>query len=117
MERLFGVGIFDPALGGDPVLYEHMFWFYSHPVVYIMVLPAFGVVGEIIPVFSRKPIFGYTLVCWASVAIAGIGFFVWAHHMFVSGISDTAAYIFSFLTFFVAVPTAVKVFNLSLIHI
>ena len=111
MERLFGVGIFDPALGGDPVLYEHMFWFYSHPVVYIMVLPAFGVVGEIIPVFSRKPIFGYTLVCWASVAIAGIGFFVWAHHMFVSGISDTAAYIFSFLTFFVAVPTAVKVFN------
>lgn len=111
MERVFGVGIFDPKLGGDPVLFEHMFWFYSHPVVYIMVLPAFGIMGEIFPVFSRKPIFGYKLVCYASVAIALIGFVVWAHHMFVAGISDTAAYVFSGLTFFVAIPTAVKVFN------
>lgn len=111
MERAFGVGIFDPKLGGDPVLFEHMFWFYSHPVVYIMVLPAFGVIGEIIPVFSRKPIFGYKMVCFATLGIALIGFLVWAHHMFVAGISDTAAYVFSFLTFFVAVPTAIKVFN------
>ena len=111
MEQAFGVGIFNPKMGGDPVLFEHLFWFYSHPVVYIMVLPAFGVIGEIIPVFSRKPIFGYKMVCLASLGIAIIGFVVWAHHMFVSGISDTAAYIFSFLTFFVAVPTAIKVFN------
>ncbi len=110
MERVFGVGIFDPTLGGDPILYSHLFWFYSHPVVYIMVLPAFGVIGEIIPVFSRKPIFGYKMVCGATFGIALIGFVVWAHHMFTS-IGDTAAYVFSFLTFFVAVPTAVKVFN------
>ncbi|MBX7144578.1 MAG: cbb3-type cytochrome c oxidase subunit I [Oligoflexia bacterium] len=111
MERAMGVGIFNPQLGGDPVLFEHFFWFYSHPVVYIMVLPAFGVVGEIIPVFSRKPIFGYRAVCYASLAIAFIGFLVWAHHMFVAGISDTSAIYFSAATFFVAVPTAVKVFN------
>jgi cytochrome c oxidase subunit 1 len=111
MERTMGVGIFDPKLGGDPVLFQHFFWFYSHPVVYIMVLPAFGVVGEIIPVFSRKPIFGYKAVCYASLAIALIGFVVWAHHMFVSGISDTSAIYFSGITFAVAVPTAVKVFN------
>ena len=111
MERVFGVGVFNPELGGDPVLFEHLFWFYSHPVVYIMVLPAFGVVGEIIPVFSRKPIFGYKAVCMASIGIAVIGFLVWAHHMLVAGISDTAALVFSILTFFVAVPTAVKVFN------
>lgn len=111
MERLFGVGIFNPDLGGDPVLYEHFFWFYSHPVVYIMILPAFGVVGEIIPVFSRKPIFGYKAVCYASLSIAIFGFFVWAHHMFVSGISDTSAIYFSIVTFSVAIPTAVKVFN------
>jgi cytochrome c oxidase subunit 1 len=111
MERFMGVGIFDPKLGGDPVLFEHFFWFYSHPVVYIMVLPAFGVVGEIIPVFSRKPIFGYKLVCLASLLIAFVGFIVWAHHMFVAGISDTAAIYFSAATFGVAIPTAVKVFN------
>lgn len=111
MERIMGVGIFNPDLGGDPVLFEHFFWFYSHPVVYIMVLPAFGVVGEIIPVFSRKPIFGYKMVALASLAIAVIGFFVWAHHMFVAGISDVSAIYFSIITFAVAIPTAVKVFN------
>ncbi len=111
MEKFFGVGVFNPDLGGDPVLFEHMFWFYSHPVVYIMVLPAFGVVGEIIPVFSRKPIFGYRAVCYASLAIAIIGFLVWAHHMLVAGISETSAIYFSVVTFAVAVPTAVKVFN------
>jgi cytochrome c oxidase subunit 1 len=110
-ERLFGVGIFDPAKGGDPVLYEHLFWFYSHPVVYIMVLPAFGVIGEIIPVYSRKPLFGYKIMVVSSVGIAAVGFLVWAHHMFVSGISDVAATVFSILTFGVAIPTAIKVFN------
>lgn len=110
-ERVMGVGVFNPELGGDPVLFEHFFWFYSHPVVYIMVLPAFGVVGEIIPVFSRKPLFGYKAVVVASMAIAGVGFIVWAHHMFVSGISDFSARIFSALTFGVAIPTAIKVFN------
>lgn len=111
MERLLGIGIFNPDLGGDPVLYEHFFWFYSHPVVYIMVLPAFGIIGEIIPVFSRKPIFGYKAVCYASLAIALAGFFVWAHHMFVSGMSQASAIYFSIATFSVAIPTAVKVFN------
>lgn len=110
-ERMFGAGIFDPTKGGDPVLMEHLFWFYSHPVVYIMVLPAFGVVGEIIPVFSRKPLFGYKMVVYASMGIAAVGFVVWAHHMFVAGISDFSAKLFSFVTFFVAVPTAIKVFN------
>ena len=110
-ERAFGVGIFDPTKGGDPVLMEHLFWFYSHPVVYIMVLPAFGVVGEIIPVFSRKPLFGYKLVVLSSMAIAAVGFIVWAHHMFVAGISDFSAKFFSIITFLVAVPTTIKVFN------
>lgn len=110
-ERVFGAGIFDPSKGGDPVLMEHLFWFYSHPVVYIMVLPAFGVVGEIIPVFSRKPLFGYKMVVWSSMAIAAVGFIVWAHHMFVAGISDFSAKFFSIVTFLVAVPTAIKVFN------
>jgi cytochrome c oxidase subunit 1 len=110
-ERTFGAGIFDPTKGGDPVLMEHLFWFYSHPVVYIMVLPAFGVVGEIIPVFSRKPLFGYKLVVLSSMAIAAVGFIVWAHHMFVAGISDFSAKFFSIITFLVAVPTAIKVFN------
>lgn len=110
-ERAFGVGVFNPALGGDPVLFEHFFWFYSHPVVYIMVLPAFGVVGEIIPVFSRKPLFGYKAVVVSSVGIAAVGFIVWAHHMLVSGISDFSAQFFSIATFLVAIPTAVKVFN------
>ncbi|MCB0333871.1 MAG: cbb3-type cytochrome c oxidase subunit I, partial [Bdellovibrionales bacterium] len=111
VERFFGIGFFNPELGGDPVLFEHFFWFYSHPVVYIMVLPAFGVVGEIIPVFSRKPLFGYRMVCYASVAIAVVGFLVWAHHMLVAGISPTSAVYFSIITFGVAIPTAVKVFN------
>ena len=111
MERAMGIGVFDPSKGGDPVLFEHLFWFYSHPVVYIMVLPAVGVVGEIFPVFSRKPIFGYGAVVGSTVAIALVSFVVWAHHMFVAGISDTAAKYFSIITFAVAVPTAVKVFN------
>jgi cytochrome c oxidase subunit 1 len=111
MERAMGVGIFDPKMGGDPILFQHMFWFYSHPVVYIMVLPAFGIVGEIIPVFSRKPLFGYRMVCIASLCIALVGFLIWAHHMFTSGISDVSAFYFSIATFGVAIPTAIKVFN------
>jgi cytochrome c oxidase subunit 1 len=111
MERVFGIGFFDPAKGGDPLLFQHFFWFYSHPVVYVMILPAMGIISEVVPVFSRKPIFGYKAIAYSSLAIAFIGFFVWGHHMFVSGMSKTANIIFSFLTFFVAVPTAVKVFN------
>lgn len=110
-ERALGVGIFDPALGGDPVLYQHFFWFYSHPAVYIMAVPAFGVVSEIIATFTRRPIFGYHFVALSSLAIALIGFFVWGHHMFVSGQSEFAGMVFSFLSFFVAIPTAVKIFN------
>jgi cytochrome c oxidase subunit I len=110
-ERAFGVGVFDPTKGGDPVLFEHLFWFYSHPVVYIMVLPAFGIIGEIIPVFSRKPLFGYRMVVLSSVLIAAVGFIVWAHHMFTSSQSDFSATLFSVLTFLVAIPTAIKVFN------
>lgn len=110
-ERLFGVAFFDPAKGGDPLLFQHFFWFYSHPVVYVMILPAMGIVTEIIPVFARKPIFGYRGIAYSSLAIAFIGFLVWGHHMFVSGMSDVAGIIFSFLTFFVAVPTGIKVFN------
>lgn len=111
LERVFGVGVFNPQLGGDPVLFQHFFWFYSHPVVYIMVLPAFGVIGEIVPVFSQKPLFGYKMVCLASLCIALVGFLIWAHHMFVAGISDASAIYFSAATFGVAVPTAIKVFN------
>lgn len=111
LENSMQIGIFRPDVGGDPVLFQHLFWFYSHPVVYIMILPAMGIVSEIIPVFSRKPIFGYKAIVWASVGIAAISFLVWGHHMFVAGMSDIARYVFSFLTFFVAVPTAVKVFN------
>nr|PZM92231.1 MAG: cytochrome c oxidase subunit I [Pseudomonadota bacterium] len=110
-ERLFGVGIFDPALGGDPVLFQHFFWFYSHPAVYIMIVPAFGVISELVATFSRREVFGYKFVALSSVAIAIIGFFVWGHHMFVSGQSEFAGMVFSFLTFFVAIPTAVKIFN------
>ncbi len=110
-ERVLGVGFFDPAMGGDPVLFQHFFWFYSHPVVYVMILPAMGVISEIVPVFSRKPIFGYHAIAYSSLAIAFIGFLVWGHHMFTSGQSRLASVIFSFLTFLVAVPTAVKVFN------
>ncbi|MBK8946789.1 MAG: cytochrome c oxidase subunit I [Ignavibacteriae bacterium] len=111
LERYFGVGIFDPALGGDPILFQHMFWIYSHPAVYIMILPAMGVVSEIIPTFARRTIFGYRAIAMSSLAIAFIGYLVWAHHMFTSGMSDTAAIIFSFLTFIVALPSAIKVFN------
>jgi cytochrome c oxidase subunit I len=111
LERLLGVGIFDPALGGDPLLFQRLFWFYSHPAVYIMILPGMGVISEIIPCFSRKALFGYKFVAWCSVAIAAIGFFVWGHHMFVSGQSLFAGLVFSFMSFVVAVPSAIKVFN------
>jgi len=111
VERLFHLGIFDPRLGGDPLLFQHLFWFYSHPAVYIMILPSMGVVNELITCFSRKRIFGYKFIALSSIAIAVLGFLVWAHHMFVAGISLYAALIFSFLTFFIGVPSAVKVFN------
>lgn len=111
MERVFGVGIFDPVLGGDPVLYQHMFWIYSHPAVYIMILPAMGVVSEIIVTFSRRTIFGYKAIAMSSLAIAFLGYLVWAHHMFTSGMSEVAVVLFSFLTFIVAIPSAIKVFN------
>ena len=111
LERTFGVGIFDPALGGDPILFQHMFWIYSHPAVYIMILPAMGVVSEIIPTFSRRTIFGYKAIAMSSLAIAFVGYLVWAHHMFSSGMSDTARWIFSLLTFIVALPSGVKIFN------
>lgn len=111
VERIAKVGIFDPALGGDPVLFQHMFWFYSHPAVYTMVLPAMAVISEIIPAFSRKPIFGYKAVAFSSIAIAVLGFLVWGHHMFVAGESVYSALAFSFLSYCVAVPSAIKVFN------
>lgn len=111
IERWFGVGIFDPALGGDPILYQHLFWIYSHPAVYIMILPAMGVISEIIPVFSRRTIFGYKFIAFSSIAIALFGSLVWAHHMFTVGMSNTAMWIFSLLTFLVAIPSAIKVFN------
>ena len=111
VERTLSIGIFDPALGGDPVLFQHFFWFYSHPAVYIMVLPGFGIISEILTVHSRKHIFGYRAIALSSVAIAVISFLVWGHHMFVSGQSEVAGVIFSFLTFAVAVPTAIKVFS------
>ncbi|MCL5023536.1 MAG: cytochrome c oxidase subunit I [Nitrospirae bacterium] len=109
--RVFGVGFFDPSKGGDPILYEHLFWTYSHPAVYIMVLPAMGVISEVIPVFARKTIFGYKAVAFSAVGIASVGYFVWGHHMFTSGMSDTARIIFSFITFLVAVPSGIKIFN------
>jgi cytochrome c oxidase subunit 1 len=110
-ERAFGIGIFDPKLGGDPILYQHFFWFYSHPAVYIMILPAMGVISEVIAVFSRKHIFGYKFIACSSIAIALLGFLVWGHHMFVSGQSALATTIFSLLTFSVSIPSAIKVFN------
>src|SRR5678810_242392 len=110
-ERVARVGIFDPALGGDPILFQHLFWFYSHPAVYIMILPAMGVVSEIIPCFTRKRIFGYKAIAMASIGIAVLGFLVWAHHMFVAGISLYSALIFSFFSYMVAVPSGIKVFN------
>lgn len=111
IERLFHIGIFDPALGGDPLLFQHLFWFYSHAAVYIMLLPGMGVVSELITCFSRKQIFGYAWVAIASLAIAFFGFLVWAHHMFVAGISVYAAMTFSLLSYLVAVPSAIEVFN------
>jgi cytochrome c oxidase subunit I len=111
VEHITGVGIFDPARGGDPVLFQHLFWFYSHPAVYIMILPSMGVISELVSTFSRKPVFGYKAVAFSSIAIAIFGFLVWGHHMFVSGMSVYASLIFSVLSFLVAVPSAVKVFN------
>jgi len=110
-ERVLKVGIFDPALGGDAVLFQHFFWFYSHPAVYIMILPGMGVISEIMPVFSRKPIFGYRAIAYSSFGIALIAFIVWGHHLFVSGQSEMANFLFSLITMFVAVPTGIKVFS------
>lgn len=111
IERLFAIGIFDPALGGDPLLYQHLFWIYSHPAVYIMILPAMGIVSEIIPTFARRTIFGYKAIAYSSLAIAFIGYLVWGHHMFNSGISDTARMLYSLITYLVAIPSGIKVFN------
>ena len=111
IERWLGIGIFDPAMGGDPVLFQHFFWFYSHPAVYIMILPGFGIISELVTIHARKHIFGYKAIAFSSVAIAVISFLVWGHHLFVSGQSELASIIFSFLTFAVAVPTAIKVFS------
>jgi cytochrome c oxidase subunit 1 len=111
LERLFHVGVFDPAVGGDPILFQHLFWFYSHPAVYIMVLPSMGVISELIACFAKKRIFGYAFVAFSSVAIAVVGFLVWGHHMFVSGQSAYAGIVFSGLSFMVAIPSAIKVFN------
>lgn len=110
-ERVLRIGFFDPALGGDPILFQHLFWIYSHPAVYIMILPAMGVVTEIFPTFSQKPVFGYGAIAISSLAIAFVGYFVWGHHMFTSGISYWSKWFFSFLTFIVAIPSAIKVFN------
>jgi cytochrome c oxidase subunit 1 len=111
LERTVGLGVFDPAKGGDPLLFQHLFWFYSHPAVYIMILPGMGVISEVMANFSRKRVFGYSAVAFSSVAIAVFGFFVWAHHMFIMGISNYAALVFSLLTMLVAVPSAIKIFN------
>ena len=111
VERVWHIGIFNPTLGGDPVLFQHLFWFYSHPAVYIMVLPGMGVVSELVTTFSRKRIFGYTFVAGASIAIAVFGFLVWGHHMFVAGISIYSAMLFSIMSYLVAIPSAIKVFN------
>lgn len=110
-ERVLGIGFFDASLGGDPVLFQHFFWFYSHPAVYIMILPAMGIISELVAAFSRKTIFGYTAIAYSSLAIAAVSFLVWGHHMFVSGQSEIAGAIFSFLTMLVGVPTAIKLFN------
>jgi cytochrome c oxidase subunit 1 len=111
LERTLGIGVFDPKLGGDPVLFQHFFWFYSHPAVYIMVLPGMGVISELVPVFSRKPIFGYKAIAGATFGIALVSFIVWGHHLFVSGQSEFANFVFSLITMFVAIPTGVKVFS------
>lgn len=111
LERIAKIGIFDPAIGGDPILFQHLFWFYSHPAVYIMILPSMGVISELVSNFSRKKIFGYEFIAFSSIAIAVFGFLVWGHHMFVSGQSIYAGLVFSILTMIVAVPSAIKVFN------
>ncbi|MDH3889758.1 MAG: cytochrome c oxidase subunit I [candidate division Zixibacteria bacterium] len=111
VERTVGIGIFDPAMGGDPVLFQHFFWFYSHPAVYIMILPGMGIISEVISVFSRKKIFGYKAIAFSSLGIAFVSFLVWGHHMFLSGQAELASMIFSFLTFFVGIPSGIKVFN------
>ncbi|SLN65508.1 Cytochrome c oxidase subunit 1 [Roseivivax jejudonensis] len=113
MERVFALGLFDPAQGGDPILFQHIFWFYSHPAVYIMILPGFGVVTEVLTCFSRRKVFGYEAMVFAILGIALFGFFVWGHHMFVSGQSAYASLIFSLLSFLIAIPSAIKVFNWS----
>lgn len=110
-ERTLQIGFFDPALGGDPVLYQHLFWIYSHPAVYIMILPAMGVITEIIPTFAQRKVFGYKAIAISSIAIAGVGYLVWGHHMYTSGMSEAALWLFSLLTFLVAVPSAIKMFN------
>jgi len=111
LERLLGIGIFDPALGGDPVLFQHFFWFYSHPAVYIMILPAFGIISDLMGTFSRQQVSGYKFVALSSVAIAFLGFLVWGHHMFVSGQSALSSIIFSLITYLIGIPTGVKVIN------
>jgi cytochrome c oxidase subunit 1 len=110
-ERFFGIGVFDPAKGGDPLLYQHLFWIYSHPAVYIMILPAMGAISEVIPTFAQRTVFGYKAIAYSSIAIAAVGSLVWGHHMFTSGMSGIANIVFSLLTFIVAVPSAIKVFN------
>ena len=111
LERFFGIGFFDPTKGGDPILFQHLFWIYSHPAVYIMILPAMGVIAEILPVFARRTVFGYKAIAFSSLAIAFVGSLVWGHHMFVTGMSDRAGMIFSLITFLVAIPSGIKVFN------
>jgi cytochrome c oxidase subunit 1 len=111
LERVMGIGVFDPALGGDPILFQHFFWFYSHPAVYIMILPAFGIISELVSVHAQRKIFGYKAIALSSISIAVVGSLVWGHHMFTSGQSIYANLVFSFLTFFVAIPTSIKVFS------
>ena len=114
LERLFGIGVFDPQTGGDPLLFQHLFWFYSHPAVYVMILPGMGIISEVIACFCRKRVYGYTAVAFSSISIAVFSFMVWAHHMFIMGISNYSALIFSMMSMFVAVPSAIKVFNWSM---
>jgi cytochrome c oxidase subunit I len=113
LERVAGIGIFDPTKGGDPLLFQHLFWFYSHPAVYVMILPGMGIISEVISCFCRKRVFGYTAVAFSSVSIAVFSFFVWAHHMFIMGISTYSSLVFSFMSMLVAIPSAIKVFNWS----
>ncbi len=113
MERVFSIGVFDPKLGGDPLLFQHLFWFYSHPAVYVMILPGMGIMSEVVACFCRKRVFGYTAVAFSSVGIGVFSFLVWAHHMFIMGISNYSALVFSFMSMMVAVPSAIKIFNWS----